>query len=783
MKEDLMEIGQTELENPETKKQKVELDITVESDDLIASELAASIEKRDLDKFKTIVDGNPEVLRNRNIFTVKIKTSLGEISTQASYEHLLAIYGFSEGMSYIVDNNIYANWNCLAKHDSTPLMFAAQFGHTATVEKLVALGAEVNQANEYGGTPLAFAAEFGHTATVEKLVALGADVDQVNNDGDTPLTFAAANGHTATVEKLIALSADVNKHDDYGNIPLMNAVENDHTETVKILIAAGSDLNQVNTENGNTPLILAAEKGHTEIAKILIAAGADLNKVNEYNDTPLRMAAEYGHLETAKILIAADADLNKIGIYHYNPLMIAAEKGYTKIAKILIAAGANINKSNKYGDTPLILAAGKAKMEIQRSNKVNSSKNGELTPLPSDAQYLEVVRALLKTNKVNLTTKDEAGKDAIAYAKEAGLSDIVRTIELYANFRSLLEEKDHKLALLTLISPEHELAAKDFEFIKELTYQVLQDKWKFNNDSKELNELIAKLYIDTNIAPANNNDPILLQKHAFSYNLAINDTKEQVYAYVATKRAELCRLEKLLVQAYYDDDLAELIDNDSKHAAIIKGKQETQDNLCPEGILGLQVSHYKENGVIKYKATSEVFGKGEILRKFFDKIQNSTAPSSEILSPLMINKDDFNQFELYFSLIKTHLPLDFQNKGESLIKTIKEEHAKPTFELLAITVDNNNYLKEEVTELKSQLHSLKEHNSKLLGFITNLTKLLSDNGIKGAGQLLDQFIGEGQSMEAESNPQDIQLDSNLMENRDIEFTGNHVYNHGKEEVI
>ncbi|MDF2964615.1 MAG: serine/threonine-protein phosphatase 6 regulatory ankyrin repeat subunit C-like [Rickettsiaceae bacterium] len=677
--EDLNETNQSALEIPEAKRQKTDLIITVESSDPIASELLSSIKDHDLDKFKAIVDSKPKILDARNIFTFKLEAD----SLKVSYEHLLALCRFSEGISYIVSNNINADWNCVATDGATPLTLAAQNGHTTIVEKLLAAGADVNKANEKNGaTPLIYAAEKGHTAIVEELVAAGADINKANEkNGTTPLMFAAYNGHTAIALKLIA---------------------------------AGADVNKANEKDSFTPLTLAAYNGHTATVEKLLAAGADVNKANEKN-----------------------------------------------------------------GATPLMFAAGKAKTVIQQSNKVNSSNNSKLKPLPSDTQYTEVVKLLLKTNKVNLGTKDKVGGDAVIYAKEAGLSDVGRTIELYTNFCSVLEGKNNKLELLKLISPEHELAAKDFKFIKELIYQVSQDKWKFNN--KVLNELIAKLYIDTNIAPVNNNNATLLQKHAFSYNIAINDAKKQFDTYIEAKKAELFRLEKLLVQAYYNDDLAELIDKASKNVITKEGKQEVEDSLSIEGILGLHVNHYKENGVTIYKATNEVFGKGEILRKFFNKIQNSTAPSSEILSPLMMNKDEFNQFELYFSLIKKHLPSNFKDKGESLIKIIKEEHAKPTFGLLAITVDNNNYLKEEVTELKSKLQQVKannkllqEQNIKLFGFMSSFTKLMSDNGIKGADELLKKFIGEGQPMMDDSDTLEVAaIDTLPMGVVNTEFAGNY----------
>ena len=64
------------------------------------------------------------------------------------------------------------------------------------MEKLIAAGADVNKARtDDGSTPLLMAAENGHTSTVEKLIAAGADVDKATTtDGVTPLLIAATGG-------------------------------------------------------------------------------------------------------------------------------------------------------------------------------------------------------------------------------------------------------------------------------------------------------------------------------------------------------------------------------------------------------------------------------------------------------------------------------------------------------------------------------------------------------------------------------------------------------------
>jgi ankyrin repeat protein len=71
------------------------------------------------------------------------------------------------------------------------------------VRALIELGADVNQANDYGTTPLYTAAEKGHEAIVRALIDFGADVNKANNNGWTPLYMAARDRFHHSVIKIL----------------------------------------------------------------------------------------------------------------------------------------------------------------------------------------------------------------------------------------------------------------------------------------------------------------------------------------------------------------------------------------------------------------------------------------------------------------------------------------------------------------------------------------------------------------------------------------------------
>ena len=65
-------------------------------------------------------------------------------------------------------------------------------------------GPSVHLCDRQGTSPLLVAAKFGQAATVEALIAAGADYEQKSDSGLSPLDAALENGHAAVVRMLFA---------------------------------------------------------------------------------------------------------------------------------------------------------------------------------------------------------------------------------------------------------------------------------------------------------------------------------------------------------------------------------------------------------------------------------------------------------------------------------------------------------------------------------------------------------------------------------------------------
>jgi ankyrin repeat protein len=100
----------------------------------------------------------------------------------------------------------------LALNHLTPLMFAAPYGETATIARLLENGANVNARDIRGMTALMFtaASDNQNLDAARLLIAKGADVNIKSNDGETALDWARKAGNP----KMIAL---LEKHGAKGN--------------------------------------------------------------------------------------------------------------------------------------------------------------------------------------------------------------------------------------------------------------------------------------------------------------------------------------------------------------------------------------------------------------------------------------------------------------------------------------------------------------------------------------------------------------------------------------
>lgn len=142
-------------------------------------------------------------------------------------------------------------------HGASPLHWAAHRNAVELCERLIDLGANVNDsATDWWLTPLAWAADAGSAEAVELLLRRGADVNQDAVVGTIALHAVAMGGSTRggrdpdayrrTAEILIASGADVNRRarGDRQQTPLDDALANNNDAVAAVLQKHGAQVSK-----------------------------------------------------------------------------------------------------------------------------------------------------------------------------------------------------------------------------------------------------------------------------------------------------------------------------------------------------------------------------------------------------------------------------------------------------------------------------------------------------------------------------------------------------------
>jgi len=256
-----------------------------------------------------------------------------------------------------------------------------------------------------GGSALHVAAALGATATVEALLAEGADANAEREaDGHTPLHHAAAMGHADAVRALLRGGADAERGGKTGARPLMVAAAFGHLRVVEALLEGGADPRAAHPFAGTTALHFAAEMGRAGVIAALCAAGARADARTVAGGQPLHTAADTNQSVSVAALLApgCGADANALLNGDTTPLYLAAQRGLTAVVRALAAAGADLD---------YVMPRGKFKGSV-----VPFDDGADSAPIPEGAFYAE------KNTKVG------NGATALHAAVENGHLDTARAL-------------------------------------------------------------------------------------------------------------------------------------------------------------------------------------------------------------------------------------------------------------------------------------------------------------------------------------------------------------------
>ena len=303
-----------------------------------------------------------------------------------------------------------ANMNAKDENGNTPLHKAIEKGDKEIIELLIDKGAYVNVKNNEGDIPLHFAIRKKNVKLIEMLVAKGANICAENNDGESPLAQAIISNDQEALDELLKSKKmyinDACFHSRFTALHLAASINN--KVVIEKLLAKGANINTTNGDYGNTPLHVAVNSNNqVAIEALLGGKDIDVNIVNYRADASLHLAVRNGNKDLIRLLLARkDINVNIGNDELYTPLHLAVKGDNKEAVELLLSKGADIDAENELKNTPLHIA-------VRRIRKNPKNVN------------INIVKLLLDQGALK-DKPDDQGRTALGLVKASKNEDLKR---------------------------------------------------------------------------------------------------------------------------------------------------------------------------------------------------------------------------------------------------------------------------------------------------------------------------------------------------------------------
>lgn len=284
----------------------------------------------------------------------------------------------------------------------TPLMSAALFGHSKSVQLLLSLGADVKKQDSQKRTVLHYAVQSKNYEIVKTLLDKGADINAQDENGASPLHSAAYYNALEIAKLLIKKGGNVQlKHRIY-DVPLLHAMEFGNVEVARLFLPI-TKLNMLKIQ-GVKVMFLAANASNISLLPALIKRGGNINITGDDGQTPLHSSVRFADAKTVKTLLKYGADPNFKDKNGDTPLHDACFYRKAPIVSVLIGGGAKINAVNKKGQTPLhtaVYAGTTVSIHMYGSRKLGIRPGIRYKKIPPEVVEL-LIKKGAKLNHIDL---------------------------------------------------------------------------------------------------------------------------------------------------------------------------------------------------------------------------------------------------------------------------------------------------------------------------------------------------------------------------------------------
>jgi ankyrin repeat protein/uncharacterized protein YjgD (DUF1641 family) len=351
----------------------------------------------------------------------------------------------------------------------TGLYIAVARGDVAEVRRLVAAGADVDEAGPAGTSPLQMAVVTGQVEVIRVLVEMGANKDAKNASGWTPLHWAARNGRVEAVKALAECGANIGARADDGLTPLQLSLQEGHHHVARVLEEL--ERTAARTQQAAAQSQSTAATATTTQAGACAACGTNSIPTDAaFKRCSRCKAVQYcskdcqrTHWPVHKASCAAatatgsggGASTTHVGGRAGTPaagtLLQAAKDGDVAELRRLVAAGINVDEQNAVGMTGLHWAAGYGHVEAIRvlvelgANKDAKTVGGG-TPLHGavGAGHLEAVKVLAECG-ANIAARDADGLTPLQLSVQFGhhqVAEVLRQLERAARTQQAAETSE-----------------------------------------------------------------------------------------------------------------------------------------------------------------------------------------------------------------------------------------------------------------------------------------------------------------------------------------------------
>lgn len=325
---------------------------------------------------------------------------------------------------------------------------AAEHGHEAVVELLLARLDDPSLPSHYGQTPLHRAALAGRLAIVERLIGAGHSLNLTDHGRRTALHAASAAGHADVVRALLVAGADPERFDEGAFAPIDDAVSLGHADVVFALLEAQpADVRRL-----GELFRRAVRQGHAEVAAQLILWGAPIEGPGVDGERALHLAALQGGPGLVRALLALGADPLATDAHGATALHFARD---ADSARALVLAGADPKLLDGRGRSTASYAGQRGDSEVLALLLGWGAEPAAVDlPIAAARGYDQVVARLLD-RAIPPGTTDAAGESALMLAVKGGHADVVRRL-LAAGADPHAKDADGRGALHRALEVRHE---------------------------------------------------------------------------------------------------------------------------------------------------------------------------------------------------------------------------------------------------------------------------------------------------------------------------------------